>query len=330
MRPITITPGEPAGIGPDVVLQAVQDWQGTPLVVIADPELMQTRAEQLNLPCHWPLYEEGAEHPVSILPVPCAVIPQPGKPTADNAAYILKTLVKAATGCLNDAFSAVVTGPVNKAIINESGISFAGHTDFFAALTESPCTVMTFLTDFCPVGLMTTHLPLREVSDAITPALILATATTLLHGLQHNFAIDEPHLAICGLNPHAGEDGHLGREEIDVMQPAIEQLRAAGHRISGPLSADSVFSRGNRVLYDAILSPYHDQALTAVKALGFGDGTQITLGLPFLRLSVDHGTAFNLAGSGKANSGSLLKAIQSAESLTLKKSTDHDSLCVSS
>jgi 4-hydroxythreonine-4-phosphate dehydrogenase len=281
---------------------------------------MQSRAKLLGLTCDWPIHEEAENQAVSIVPVPCAVIPTPGSPTPDNAAYLLKTLLKGAEGCLNHAFSALVTGPVGKSIIEESGISFRGHTDFFAHLTESPCTVMTFLTDFCPVGLMTTHLPLRMVADAISTELVLTTATTLLNGLQTHFGVQNPHLAICGLNPHAGENGHLGREEIEIMAPAIEQLRAKGYRISGPLSADSVFTSNQRGQYDGILSPYHDQALTAVKALGFGDGVQITLGLPFLRVSVDHGTALNLAGTGQASCASLLKALQSAQKI-LKKDT---------
>lgn len=318
MQPIAITPGEPAGIGPDIVLQVAQDWRGTPLVILADPELLQQRANQLGLRNDWPLYNEIQHAPVSVLPLRCATISEPGKPNPDNAAYLLETLVQAAIGCLNNAFSAVVTGPVNKAVINAAGLDFAGHTDFFAALTQTPCTVMTFLTDFCPVGLMTTHIPLRKVADTITTERVIATATTLIQGVARYFAIDNPQLAICGLNPHAGEQGHLGREEIEIMQPAIKQLRQSGYCVTDPLSADSVFTRDNRARYDAILSPYHDQALTAVKALSFGDGIQMTLGLPFLRLSVDHGTALSLAGTGKASKASLLKAIQSVEKLLTK------------
>jgi 4-hydroxythreonine-4-phosphate dehydrogenase len=319
MHPIAITPGEPAGIGPDTVLEVTQNWQGAPLVVIADPELMQERATCLGFSCNWPLYVEGVVSPVSIVPVPRAMSTKLGEPNPANAAYVLKTLLKAANGCLNNAFSAWVTGPVHKEVINQSGISFPGHTDFLAELTATPCTVMTFLTDFCPVGLMTTHLPLRAVPAAITQERVIETARTLWQGIQTYFGISDPHLAICGLNPHAGEGGHLGKEEIEIMIPAIEKLRAQGYRITGPCSADSLFSSGNRVLYDAILSPYHDQALPAVKALGFGEGVQLSIGLPFLRLSVDHGTALDLAGTGRANSRSLLKAIEYAEILRIKK-----------
>ena len=318
MKPIAITPGEPAGIGPDTVLEVMQNWKGSPLVVIADPELMRERANCLGLSGNWPLYLEGTTHPVSIIPVSRACATKPGTPNSDNAAYVLETLLKGANGCLNNAFSALVTGPVHKEVINQSGISFTGHTNFFAELTATACTVMTFLTDFCPVGLITTHLPLRAVPAAMTEKRVLESARTLLQGIQTYLSIDNPHLAICGLNPHAGEGGHLGTEEIEIMIPAIEKLRAEGHRITGPCSADSLFSSRNRVLYDAILSPYHDQALPAVKALGFGDGVQISIGLPFLRLSVDHGTALELAGTGKANSSSLRKAIQYAEMLRTK------------
>lgn len=323
MQPIAITPGEPAGIGPDTVLQLAQGWQGTPLVVVADPELMQERAACLGLTCNWPIYSEGLNCPVSLLPVQRSAPTKPGIATPDNAAYVLKTLQTAAKGCLNDAFSALVTAPVHKGVINESGFSFAGHTEFFAELTATPCVVMTFLTNFCPVGLMTTHLPLRDVPAAITQERILSTATTLLQGIQDYLGLESPHLAICGLNPHAGEGGHIGCEEIETMIPAIEKLRVQGHKVSGPLSADALFSPKNRGLYDAILSPYHDQALTAVKALGFGDGVQMSIGLPFLRISVDHGTAFELAGTGKASGSSLLKAIQYAEKLTQKQVVCH-------
>jgi 4-hydroxythreonine-4-phosphate dehydrogenase len=323
MQPIAITPGEPAGIGPDTVLQVAQHWQGTPLVIIADPELMQERARCLGMPCDWPLHTDGIDSRISILPVQRSAKTTAGKPTADNGAYVLKTLLKGANGCLNNAFSALVTGPVHKEVINQSGVEFSGHTEFFAALTATPCTVMTFLTDFCPVGLMTTHLPLHAVPAAITQEKITTTARTLLQGLQTYMGIKNPHLAICGLNPHAGEGGHIGTEEIDTMIPAIEKLRAEGLHITGPISADSAFSPVNRTRYDAILSPYHDQALPAVKALSFGGGVQMSIGLPFLRISVDHGTALELAGTGKANATSLLTAIQYAEKFSTKQLSYH-------
>lgn len=316
MQPIAITPGEPAGIGPDIVLDIAQNWQGTPLVIIADPTLMQERAAELELNCDWPLFTGQVEAPVSILAVPRSVPTVAGQPDTANVAYVLNCLQKATTGCLNGAFSTLITGPVHKEIINQSGLNFSGHTDFLADLTGTDCTVMTFLTDFCPVGLITTHLPLRAVADAITKERVMASIRTLASGLQRFFGIEKPHIAICGLNPHAGEGGYLGREEIDTIIPVVARLKAEGYHLTGPLSADSVFAPQNREGYDAILSPYHDQALPAVKALGFGGGVQVSLGLPFLRISVDHGTALQLAGTGRANSSSLRKAIDYAEQLS--------------
>lgn len=324
MKPIAITPGEPAGIGPDIVIQAAQEWKGTPLVVIADPLMMQERALSLGLQCDWPLYDENIEYPVSILPVQTSVGTEAGKLDPDNVAYVLKTIVKGARGCLNGSFSALVTGPVHKGIINEAGYGFTGQTDFLAELTETPDTVMTFLTDFCPVALMTTHLPLRAVPDAITPERIRASVRQLRTGLQRHFGIKNPHIAVAGLNPHAGEDGHLGREEIDVMIPTIQSLQAEGIRLSGPISADGLFSPISRLQYDAILSPYHDQALPVVKALGFGTGVQMSLGLPLLRISVDHGTALTLAGTGRANHHSLLQAIYHAEKMQQTELSCHE------
>lgn len=321
--PLVITTGEPAGIGPDVVIQAAQHHTGMPLVIVADPLLLHERAACLGLRADWPLFDAEQSQRISILPIPLCVPCEPGVLAADNAPYVLRCLEAAARGCLNDTFSALVTGPVHKGIINQAGLPFAGHTELFAALTDTQTVVMTFLTDFCPVGLMTTHLPLREVPDAITEQLVYESARVLLDAMPTYFSNDKPKLAICGLNPHAGEDGHLGREEIDVMAPAIRRLRQEGHLVDGPLSADSLFAPNNRQQYDAILSPYHDQALPVIKALGFGRGTQTTLGLPFLRLSVDHGTALSLAATGQADTGSLRVALEQAEHFVKQEITTY-------
>ena len=317
--PLVITTGEPAGIGPDVVIQAAQHHTGMPLVIVADPLLLHERAACLGLRADWPLFDAEQSQRISILPIPLCVPCEPGVLAADNAPYVLRCLEAAARGCLNDTFSALVTGPVHKGIINQAGLPFAGHTELFAALTDTQTVVMTFLTDFCPVGLMTTHLPLREVPDAITEQLVYESARVLLDAMPTYFSNDKPKLAICGLNPHAGEDGHLGREEIDVIIPALDELREQGLNITGPLPADTMFQPKYMEQADAILAMYHDQGLPVLKYKWFGDAVNITLGLPSIRTSVDHGTALDLAGTGQANSGSFKRAINKALTLVVKQ-----------
>lgn len=314
--PIVITPGEPAGIGPDLVIQIAQDWAATPLVIAADPDCLTQRAQQLGKTIDWPIYSETSSAAVSVLPVPLAATTTPGQPNPDNAAAVLNALQQAAKGCIQGAYSALVTGPVHKGIINDAGLPFLGHTEFFSEQTGCKEVVMTFLTPFGPVGLMTAHIPLHAVPATITASHLENTIITFATALQQQLHMDNPNIAVCGLNPHAGENGHLGSEEQEIIIPTLQRLQNKGYQVSGPFAADSLFAPHNRNHFDAFLTLYHDQGLPVVKALAFGNCAQISLGLPFLRLSVDHGTALSLAGTGKADPGSLLTAIRYAERLS--------------
>lgn len=321
---IALTPGEPAGIGPDIVVQIAQQALPAELVVIADPALLQARASLLKLPLHITIFDPAkppqTHQPgcLTVLPVTLAAPSHCGQLDPANAHYVIKTLTLAAQGCLNKQFAAVVTGPVHKGVINDAGIPFSGHTEFFAELAHVPHIVMLLVAKQLRVALATTHLPLRTVADAITPQLLTNTLQILQRGLQQYFAIAQPNILVCGLNPHAGEGGHLGREEIDVITPVLTQLRATGMRLVGPLSADTLFTPSNLAQADAVLAMFHDQGLPVLKFCGFGEAVNITLGLPFLRTSVDHGTALELAGSGRADPGSLLAAIRLAVECILK------------
>lgn len=315
---LALTPGEPAGIGPDLCVQLAQQAQACELVAIASGELLQQRAAQLGLPLQ--LRPFDATHPaqpsvegeLTILNTELAAVVTPGKLDPANAEYVLQTLRSAAEGCLDDSFDALVTGPVHKGIINDAGIPFTGHTEFLAELSHTPRVVMMLATEGLRVALATTHLPLSEVSRAITHPLLEEVIRILHHDLQQRFAITAPRILVCGLNPHAGEGGHLGREEIEIIEPALQQLRGEGLQLIGPLPADTAFTPHHLQQADAVLAMYHDQGLPVLKYKGFGHAANITLGLPFVRTSVDHGTALELAGSGKAEIGSLQYAIDSA------------------
>ena len=315
---VVITPGEPAGIGPDLVITIAQkDWP-VELVVVASPELLMQRAKLLNLPLTLCEYKTGnAAQPqkagtLTILPValnePCI----PGQLDANNGAYVVDTLKKACDGNMNGEFDAIVTGPVHKGLINKAGIPFSGHTEYFAHQANCSDVVMMLATEGLRVALVTTHIPLAYVSKAIT-AERLEKVTKILHqDLIEKFGIAEPKIYACGLNPHAGEDGHLGKEEIEIMNPTFDMLRAEGINIIGPLPADTIFHEKYLNDADAILSMYHDQGLPVLKYKGFGASVNITLGLPFIRTSVDHGTALELAGTTQADPGSFLEAMKSA------------------
>ena len=315
---IALTPGDPAGIGPDLCLQLAQQPQAVELVAICDPDLLQDRADTLGLPFrHRPFDPEA--RPAStgagelcLLPVPLAAPAVCGRPDTANARYVLQTLDRAVAGCLNGTFAAMVTGPVNKALINEAGVPFSGHTEYLAEATGTEKVVMLLATEGLRVALATTHLPLRDVSDHITAALLERILRILHSALERDFAIDRPHITVCGLNPHAGEDGHLGREELDVMIPLLDRLRGEGLELAGPLPADTVFTRERLQHTDAVLAMYHDQGLPVLKHMGFGRAVNITLGLPIIRTSVDHGTAYDLAGTGRADPGSLQAALRYA------------------
>ena len=312
-KPLAITAGEPAGIGPELCLQLVR--LALPLVIIADKTLLQQRAAQLGIAIQFHDYTVDAPHfmgKLSVLHVPLAQPVQAGRLDAANARYVLDTLRRAVQGCASGEFSGMVTAPVHKGIINDAGIHFTGHTEFLAELTHMPQVVMMLAGGGLRVALVTTHLPLREVADAVTAPLLESTLRILRRDLQRRFAIANPHILVAGLNPHAGEGGYLGREEIEVMIPVLDKLRAEGFDVSPPLPADTLFAAHRLRGCDAVLTMYHDQGLPVLKHASFGAGVNITLGLPIIRTSVDHGTALDLAGTGKAEVGSLLESIKVA------------------
>lgn len=323
---IAITAGEPAGIGPDIILMLLQQqpWPEVDLVVIADPDVLQARAQQLGIQVHLRTYAPDAEQPACkpgecfVLPIPCAAPVEPGALNPTNAEYVLQTLRRATLGCLSGEFAAIVTAPLHKGVINDAGIPFTGHTEFLAELTHAPLPVMMLTADTLRVALTTTHLPLRKVSDAITAELLEQVLRILHQDLQQKFAIPNPHILVCGLNPHAGEGGHLGTEELDTIIPVVQQLQQQGMNLTGPLPADTLFTPRNLQGADAVLAMYHDQGLPVLKHAGFGKAINITLGLSIIRTSVDHGTALDLAGTGKADTGSLREAIGLAVQLGYK------------
>ncbi|MFU0888854.1 4-hydroxythreonine-4-phosphate dehydrogenase PdxA [Kluyvera sichuanensis] len=315
---VVITPGEPAGIGPDLAIQLAQrDWP-LELVVCADGRLLTERATLLGLPLTLlPYSPEKPAAPqragtLTLLPVALHAEVIPGTLNVANGGYVVETLARACDGCLSGEFAALVTGPVHKGIINDAGVAFTGHTEFFEARAGAPKVVMMLATEELRVALATTHLPLKAVSDAITPDLLREVITILHDDLQNKFGLAEPHVLVCGLNPHAGEGGHMGTEEIDTIIPVLEEMRAKGMNLSGPLPADTLFQPKYLDHADAVLAMYHDQGLPVLKYQGFGRGVNITLGLPFIRTSVDHGTALELAGQGKADVGSFITALNLA------------------
>ncbi|MFI8415145.1 4-hydroxythreonine-4-phosphate dehydrogenase PdxA [Serratia sp. NPDC078593] len=315
---IVITPGEPAGIGPDLVAAlAQQDWP-VELVVCADPALLLERAQQLKLPLQLRDYqpslpaEPQRAGTLTILPSKLAAATLAGQLNIENSAYVVDSLTRACDGCLNGEFAALVTGPVNKSIINDAGIAFSGHTEFFADRSHCDRVVMMLSTETLRVALATTHLPLLAVPGAITQQSLHEVITILNHDLSTKFGIAQPQIYVCGLNPHAGEGGHMGREELDVIIPALESLRTQGINLIGPLPADTLFQPKYLQHADAVLAMYHDQGLPVLKYQGFGRAVNITLGLPFIRTSVDHGTALELAGTGTADVGSFKTALNLA------------------
>ncbi len=319
---IVITAGEPAGIGADIVLQALQQqqWQQE-LIVIGDPELLDYRARQLGFNIQFKTYDatqnshviqDTGKTIITVLPVSCPHPVVAGQLASENSHYVLETLEIAAKGCLSGEFAAMVTAPIHKGIINDAGVKFSGHTEFLAELTQTPLPVMMLAADKLRVALATTHLPLSEVSAAITEDLLDDVLTIIHKDLQSKFSISNPHILVCGLNPHAGEGGHMGHEEIETIEPALDKMRQKGMNISGPLPADTLFTPKYLDGADAVLAMYHDQGLPVLKYVGFGNAINITLGLPIIRTSVDHGTALDLASTGKASIGSLLAAINLA------------------
>ena len=316
---LAVTVGEPAGIGPDLLIQFVQKGCPHELVAIADPQLLEDRAQLLGLELTL-RPTTGTPRPLlpgelGIEPCELAVAAIPGQANPQNAPAVIEALDKAITGCLANTYSALITGPINKAVINDAGIPFSGHTEYLADHSDTEHVVMLLATEGLRVALATTHLPLSEVAGAITSELLEACFRILQSALINKFAIPKPRILVCGLNPHAGENGHLGREEITTITPLLKKLNAEGFNLIGPLPADSLFTPQHLDNADAVLAMYHDQGLPVLKYQGFGKAVNITLGLPFIRTSVDHGTALELAGTGKANTGSLAYAIECAAEL---------------
>jgi len=321
---IVITAGEPSGIGPDLILQlSKQDWP-VQLVICSDKQLIIERAKMLNVALT--IIDYDATKPaqpsqagsLTIAHIPIVEPVQLGILNKNNAQFVLDTLTFASQGCLSGEFSAVVTAPVHKGIINDANISFSGHTEFFAEQANVDLVVMMLATTGLRVALATTHLPLVDVSSAITEARLTEVIEILNSELQKKYAIASPTIYVCGLNPHAGEGGYMGREEIDTIEPTLEKLRDKNINLIGPLPADTLFQEKYLRNADAVLAMYHDQGLPVLKYKGFGKSVNITLGLPFIRTSVDHGTALDLAGTGKADSGSLFCAVE--EAITMSNS----------
>lgn len=314
---IAITPGEPAGIGPDLCVQLAQRNHQCQLVYVCDPQLLAERAQILGVPLqirhyHPPAVTASEAGVASVLPVEMAEPARCGVLNRANAQYVLDTLRQSTMGCLRKEFAALVTGPVHKGIINEAGIAFSGHTEFLQALTNASDVVMMLLSEHMKVALVTTHIALAQVPSMLTQDRLERVITVLQRDLQSKFGIDSPRILVAGLNPHAGESGHMGREEIDIIEPVLQRLRKQGLQLRGPLPADTLFTQSVLAQGDVALAMFHDQGLPVLKYQGFGSAVNITLGLPIIRTSVDHGTAIDLAGTAEADGGSLDAALQCA------------------
>ena len=318
---IIVTSGEPAGIGPDLCLKLVErDWQ-CQLVVAGDPALFSSRARllgvELKIEAHSPANPPVA-HRAGTLRIASEHLAQPCEPghlNSANARYVLKLIDRAIDGCQHDEFDAMVTAPVQKSVINDAGIPFTGHTEYLAQRTDAGLPVMMLVAGQLRVALATTHLPLSRVSGSLSIDGLVNVMTVLDAELRRRFALSRPRILVCGLNPHAGEFGHLGREELDVIGPAVAIARQKGIDASGPVPADTAFTPPSLAAADVVLAMYHDQGLPVLKFAGFGAAVNVTLGLPLIRTSVDHGTALSLAGSGRADAGSLIAAVEQAIAL---------------
>jgi len=310
---IAITAGEPAGIGPDIVAAIEPRAFDARLAVVGNLEMLRSRAATLGAATHFVAVGEPAgEDAIEVIDHPLARPCVPGQLDSANAGYVLATLENACRACLAGEFDAMVTAPVHKGTINRAGIAFSGHTEFLAEICQVPRPVMLLIAERLRVALITTHLPLREVADAISEASIREVIEILDRDLRDRFGLPEPRISVCGLNPHAGENGYLGDEEINIINPALAALREEGIRVSGPFPADTLFTRAMLADTDAVVAMYHDQGLPVLKHVGFHNAVNTTLGLPIIRSSVDHGTAIDLAGSAAARPDSLFAAIHSA------------------
>jgi len=308
VKPIAYTLGEPAGIGPDILLKLAKNESLSDLVVVGDADVLNSRAEALGI---------SLSPALQIEHIAVAKADVTGVPDITNVDGVLKMLDHAIDGCLAGTYSAMVTGPLHKGVINEAGAAFSGHTEYLADRTGAELPVMLLATQSLRVALVTTHLPLRDVADAITGDLVKQICRIVHQDLQAKYGIAQPRMLICGLNPHAGEGGHLGMEEIEVIEPALLALKAEGLNVVGPLPADTLFTPKYLEQADVAIAMYHDQGLPVLKSQGFGEAANITLGLPIIRTSVDHGTAFDLAGTGKADTGSLATAINVARDMVV-------------
>jgi 4-hydroxythreonine-4-phosphate dehydrogenase len=318
---IVITSGEPAGIGPDACVALAQSPWKADIVVAADARLMAATADALGLPLIVERYDSSlrpeSHRPgtIRVLHIPTAQPVIAGQLDARNAAYVIDMLDRACDGCLNGEFAAMVTAPVQKSILMDAGFAFTGHTEYLAMRTRAALPVMLLISGQLRVALVTTHLALADVPRAITRERLCATLRIVSMDMERHFALASPRIVVLGLNPHAGEAGHLGREEIEVILPAIEELRAEGLDIQGPVPADTAFTPRFLLTADVIVAMYHDQGLPVIKHVGFGNAVNMTLGLPILRTSVDHGTALRLARTGEADAGSLRAALKLAVEL---------------
>ena len=331
---IVVTAGEPAGIGPDLCLALARLDLACELTILADSEVLAARAQLLgqsvtlrdanelrntNKPHDSAVSRAPQRNTLYVAHRPAARPVEPGRLDAANSRHVLALLDAAVDGAMSGRYDAIVTAPVQKSIINEAGVPFTGHTEYLAERTAAPLPVMMLVTDRLRVALATTHLPLRAVADAITPTLLDQVLAIMDRDLRERFGFAKPRIAVCGLNPHAGESGHLGDEEIRVIIPALRRARSAGIDASGPVPADTLFVPRNLTQYDAVLAMFHDQGLPVLKHAGFGHAVNVTLGLPLLRTSVDHGTALELAGTGRADAGSLIAAVELAIQLVQRR-----------
>ena len=323
---LLITSGEPAGIGPDLIIKLSQLNHSYDLTVIADPDLIEERAKLLSTSIKINIVSsdnsntaEKSNDVINILPTKLNKNCIPGKLDSENAEYVLKTLDIATEQCLSNNYDAVVTAPIQKSVINDAGIKFSGHTEYFAEKCNNAYPVMLLACPELKVALVTTHLALQDIPKAITKESVEKTIKIVIDSMINEFGIKHPSITVCGLNPHAGEEGHLGMEEIEIINPVINDFKNKGFNISGSLPADTAFRLELRQKTDVYICMYHDQGLPVLKTLGFGEAVNITLGLPIIRTSVDHGTALELAGTGKAQCDSLLTAIEMADTMARHK-----------
>ncbi len=320
---IAVTAGEPAGIGPDLCVALARGRMAARVAIVADRDMLIERARTVGIALKIEDFVPGARAPAAghclrVCHVALAARVTPGKLNPANSAYVLQTLEAAADGCRSGIFDAMTTAPVHKGVINDAGFTFTGHTEFLAARLAAEHVVMMLIGGGMRVALATTHLPLTAVPSHITRESLERTLRVLHRDLVARFGLRRPRIAVAGLNPHAGESGYLGREEIEVIGPVLDALRAQGLDLTGPLPADTLFNPRQLAHFDCVLAMYHDQGLPVLKHASFGSGVNITLGLPIIRTSVDHGTALDLAGTGKADAGSLVEAINVAAELAMR------------